>query len=66
MTNNPKKVEDLARYGVRIAGRIPHMIPPNDYNRCYLETKRDKSGHILDALGKPRLAEQGESVEVAN
>ena len=64
MTNNPKKIDDLARYGVRISGRLPHVIPPNDHNRFYLETKRDKSGHILDALGKRHLAEQGENVEV--
>src|SRR5215467_7263760 len=55
MTNNPKKVAELARYGVRISGRLPHVIPPNEFNRFYLETKREKSGHILDALGKPHL-----------
>ena len=65
LTNNPKKVEELARFGVRIAGRQPHVIPPNEFNRFYLETKRDKSGHFLDALGKPHLPEQGEPVEVA-
>lgn len=64
MTNNPRKVEELARYGVRIAGRLPHVIPPNEYNRFYLETKRDKSGHMLDPFGKAHLAEQGESVHV--
>ncbi len=65
LTNNPKKVDELTRYGVRISGRLPHVIPPNDYNRFYLETKRDKSGHILDSPGTPRLAEQGEPVRVA-
>jgi len=64
LTNNPRKVDDLARYGVTISSRLPHVIPPNEYNRFYLETKRDKSGHILDTLGKPHLAEQGEPVEV--
>ena len=64
LTNNPKKVEELARHGVRISDRLPHVIPPNDYNRFYLETKRDKSGHILDSLGKAHLPEQGESVRV--
>jgi len=64
MTNNPRKVEDLSRYGVRITGRLPHAIPPNEHNRFYLETKRDKSGHLLDATGKPHLPEQGEAVEV--
>ncbi len=66
LTNNPKKVDELTRYGVLISGRLPHVIPPNDYNRFYLETKRDKSGHILDKLGKPHLAEQGEPVQVAD
>lgn len=64
LTNNPKKVEELERHGVRISGRQPHVIPPNEYNRFYLETKRDKSGHLLDALGKPHLPEQGEPVRV--
>ena len=64
LTNNPKKVEELSRYGVRISDRLPHVIPPNEYNRFYLETKRDKSGHILDSLGKAHLPEQGESVRV--
>ena len=64
MTNNPRKVEDLSRFGINISGRLPHVIPPNEFNRFYLETKRDKSGHILDGLGKPHLPEQGETVEV--
>jgi len=64
LTNNPKKVADLTRYGIKVIAREPHVIPPNDYNRFYLETKRDKSGHILDGLGKPHLPEQGDPVRV--
>jgi GTP cyclohydrolase II len=64
LTNNPRKIEDLSRLGVRISGRLPHVIPPNEFNRFYLETKRAKSGHILDPLGKPHLPEQGEPVQV--
>jgi GTP cyclohydrolase II len=64
LTNNPRKVDDLARLGVKISGRLPHVIPPNEFNRFYLETKRDKSGHYLDALGKAHLPEQGETVQV--
>lgn len=64
MTNNPRKVEDLVRFGVRVAGRLPHVIPPNEHNRFYLETKRDKSGHILNTLGMPHLAEQGGAVQI--
>ena len=66
LTNNPKKVDELTRLGVVITARQPHLMPPNEHNRFYLETKRDKSGHFLDALGKPHLPEQGEPVEVAN
>ncbi|HVP14035.1 MAG TPA: GTP cyclohydrolase II [Terriglobales bacterium] len=64
LTNNPRKVEDLTRYGITIAARIPHMIPPNQYNRFYLETKAIKEGHFLDFDGKLHLEEQGEPVEV--
>jgi len=64
LTNNPRKVEDLARLGVRVSERVPHVIPPNEFNRFYLETKRDRSGHLLDLEGKPRLADQGELPEV--
>ena len=64
MTNNPRKVEDLRRYGIKVTDRIPHMIPPNEFNRFYLETKRDKSGHILDLEGIPHIEEQGEPIEI--
>jgi GTP cyclohydrolase II len=64
LTNNPRKVNELARFGISITGRIPHVIPPNDHNRFYLETKATKSGHFLDFSGKPHLPEQGEEVEV--
>jgi len=64
MTNNPRKVDELERYGVRIAGRLPHIIPPNEFNHFYLETKRNKSGHLLDPLGKEHLDEQGDPVQV--
>jgi 3,4-dihydroxy 2-butanone 4-phosphate synthase/GTP cyclohydrolase II len=47
LTNNPQKVHDLEEFGVTIKERIPIEIPPNSYNRFYLETKKDKFGHIL-------------------
>lgn len=48
MTNNPKKIADLKRHGVKVNGRIPLIIPPNNYNRSYLETKKTKAGHLLE------------------
>lgn len=64
MTNNPRKVDQLTRYGVRVTGRMPHVIPPNDHNRFYLETKASRSGHFIDFAGKPHLIEQSDPVVV--
>lgn len=58
MTNNPKKINDLTQYGVNVTKRIPHIIPPNEHNKFYLETKADKSGHMIDFQGKQHLKEQ--------
>jgi GTP cyclohydrolase II len=48
MTNNPSKMVDLESHGVRIVGRIPVVVPPNPFDRAYMETKRRKLGHLLD------------------
>jgi len=64
MTNNPKKVGELVRYGVAVSGRIPHVIPPNPHNRFYLETKANRSGHFIDFSGKAHLTEQPDQVLV--
>jgi len=62
MTNNPRKIDGLAQHGIRVAGRLPHVMPPNPYNRFYLETKASRSGHWIDLDGKPHLPEQDEPV----
>ncbi|MBF5046480.1 GTP cyclohydrolase II [Aggregicoccus sp. 17bor-14] len=66
LTNNPDKVRQLEQHGVKVTGRIPHVMPPNAHNRFYLETKAAKSGHFIDFTGKPHLPEQGEPVLVAD
>ncbi|HEU0296518.1 MAG TPA: GTP cyclohydrolase II [Anaerolineales bacterium] len=58
MTNNPKKIAQLTQYGIQVNGRIPHIMPPNEHNRFYLETKAAKSGHMIDFRGKAHLYEQ--------
>lgn len=60
ITNNPKKIEDLEKNGIQVNGRIPHIMQPNQYNRFYLETKANKSGHLLDLQGKEHLPEQSD------
>ncbi len=47
ITNNPVKRAGLEGYGLQITGRIPLQIPANEINRKYLETKKDKMGHLL-------------------
>ncbi|WP_041469055.1 bifunctional 3,4-dihydroxy-2-butanone-4-phosphate synthase/GTP cyclohydrolase II [Chloroherpeton thalassium] len=49
MTNNPKKVVGLEGYGLKVVERIPIEMKPNHINRSYLETKRDKLGHLMGA-----------------
>lgn len=58
LTNNPKKVAQLERHGINVAARLPHVIPANEHNRFYLETKANRSGHFIDFDGKPHVPEQ--------
>jgi 3,4-dihydroxy 2-butanone 4-phosphate synthase/GTP cyclohydrolase II len=50
LTNNPKKVIGLKGYGLEIVERVSIEMPPNDNNKNYLKTKRDKMGHLLMGL----------------
>ncbi|MFA5451185.1 MAG: GTP cyclohydrolase II [Dehalococcoidales bacterium] len=47
LTNNPRKVVGLEGYGLTVVETMPIIIPPNEYNRRYLETKQNKMGHLL-------------------
>jgi 3,4-dihydroxy 2-butanone 4-phosphate synthase/GTP cyclohydrolase II len=47
LTNNPKKRVGLESYGLNIVERVPVEVAPNESNRKYLSTKRDKLGHLL-------------------
>jgi len=48
LTNNPRKIIGLKGYNLEIVERIPIEVDPNGSNLNYLETKRDKLGHILN------------------
>ena len=47
MTNNPKKIIGLEGYGLSVVERVPIEICPNETNKHYLKTKKEKLGHIL-------------------
>ena len=51
ITNNPKKIEGLERYGIKIVERVPLIIKPNTTNKKYLEAKKKKLGHYLEEKG---------------
>jgi len=47
LTNNPIKVDALARHGIEVVERVPHIFPSNEHNQGYLNTKATKSGHMF-------------------
>jgi len=55
ITNNPKKIIGIEGYELKVTDRVPLEITPNKHNARYLETKRDKLGHILNGKAKENL-----------
>ncbi|MBE3576825.1 MAG: bifunctional 3,4-dihydroxy-2-butanone-4-phosphate synthase/GTP cyclohydrolase II [Limnochordales bacterium] len=49
ITNNPRKVVGLEAYGLKVVDRVPLQVGENEVNRHYLETKKAKLGHLLNA-----------------
>ena len=50
LTNNPKKIVGLSGYGLTVVEQVPIEIPPNEFNRGYLRTKKEKLGHKLRSV----------------
>lgn len=50
LTNNPKKISGIERFGLKIVKRVPLEILPHDGNRAYLKVKKDKLGHLLSKV----------------
>lgn len=53
MTNNPKKIVGLDGYGLKIVEQVPIEVKPNEFNKCYLECKKLKMGHLLNIDANP-------------
>jgi GTP cyclohydrolase II len=47
ITNNPSKVAEISRLGIKVIDRVPLVIESNHYNRRYFETKRQKFKHFF-------------------
>jgi 3,4-dihydroxy 2-butanone 4-phosphate synthase/GTP cyclohydrolase II len=50
LSNNPDKVEQLERSGIRVIKRVPCRPRTSKHSRAYLRTKKDKLGHLLAGL----------------
>ena len=53
MTNNPKKMVGLEGYGLSVVDQVAIEVEPNEYNKCYLECKKLKMGHLLNLDATP-------------
>lgn len=50
LTNNPDKVYQLSEFGLEIVDRVPIQMPATEHDKFYLQTKKEKMGHILESV----------------
>ena len=50
LTNNPTKRVGLEGFGLEVVERVPIIAPHTEENTKYMETKRERMGHILDPI----------------
>jgi len=48
LTNNPDKIVQLEQHGLTVTKRVPLILPTNAHNERYMDTKRARTGHLLD------------------
>ncbi|MDQ6677573.1 MAG: GTP cyclohydrolase II [Acidobacteriota bacterium] len=48
MSNNPEKVEAMEQAGVTVSERVPCLVPQVEFRSAYLQTKKDRMGHLLE------------------
>ena len=59
ITNNPAKRVGLEAYGIEIVDRVPVAIQVNEWNLTYMQTKREKMGHLFRE-GELQVREEGD------
>ena len=50
LSNNPEKVRQLERAGITVVRRVPCQPRTSKRSRAYLQTKKEKLGHLLDRV----------------
>jgi 3,4-dihydroxy 2-butanone 4-phosphate synthase/GTP cyclohydrolase II len=63
LTNNPVKRKGLEGYGLEIVENVPLEVEPNEHNKFYLETKKEKMGHTLELVKPINKEEKKEEKE---
>jgi len=61
MTNNPAKYHGLKGFGLTIVGRVPLFAPITLDNKRYIETKREKMGHVFEDDADSEFARSAEA-----
>jgi 3,4-dihydroxy 2-butanone 4-phosphate synthase/GTP cyclohydrolase II len=59
LSNNPRKVEGLAAFGLEVVETMPLLAGHNPHNRRYLEAKRLRLGHWLEFRAAEGVAAEG-------
>ena len=59
MTNNPEKMQGLEAAGIRVSEQIPHWAGASQHSEAYLETKRQRMGHISQSPPVVAMAAEG-------
>jgi GTP cyclohydrolase II len=57
MTNNPRKIAGLQKFGIEVVGRIPVVVQANQHSQWYLATKFTRMGHIGDGTAELNAGE---------
>lgn len=52
LTNNPRKIVGLEGYGLQVVERVPLFGEVSEFNRSYLEAKKEKLNHFLDGVNR--------------
>ncbi|WP_328398564.1 GTP cyclohydrolase II [Streptomyces sp. NBC_00390] len=52
LSNNPRKRESLLQHGIKVSEQVPLLTQPREENIFYLQTKRERFGHLLPHLDR--------------
>lgn len=48
LTNNPRKVKELERFGVKVSARVPHVMQAHEHRARYMASKSSRLGHLMN------------------